>query len=499
MTSAATLPAAQAGSRYLPIAELGQGGMADVLLALMRGAGGFTKLVVLKRLRQNLAEDPELVEMFSHEARLAARLNHPNVVQTYEVDYDAGRYFIAMEWLDGQPMHRLLRAAWSNDALPLDVHLFVLCEALRGLHYAHELQDFDGTPLEVVHRDVSPQNVFVTYEGQVKLVDFGVAKAHARSADTQVGVIKGKVAYMAPEQALGRTVDRRADVFSLGVMLWEAVARRRLWKGLSTSEIAAALAERRIPRLADAVQHAPHGLDAICARAMAPSPDERFSTAAELGQAIERVLERFGRPIDSRRIGAIVHGLFAEERARVRRVIEEQLGHVRLDSIVGPLPTSLPVLGEPSSAADTPSRSRRPSLEPTLREAPDTALSFAEDRRRRHALVGACVAGACVAGAVLFGVAATFALASTPPDARPAAATARPTATSDLPANETQPVVAAEPPVAATRDTGPTHPAASRKEAAPSSYERFEERAFDHRTPANRRARRTLDKEDPWE
>src|SRR5262245_17105669 len=218
-------------SRYHPIAELGQGGMADVLLAMMQGAAGFRKLVVLKRLRPNLADDAELLAMFSDEARLAARLNHPNVVQTYEVGYDAGRHFIAMEWLDGQPLHRLLKAAWAYDALPLDVHLFILCEALRGLHYAHELQDFDGTRLEVVHRDVSPQNVFLTYEGQVKLVDFGVAKAHARSTDTQVGVVKGKVAYMAPEQALGCPVDRRADVFSVGVMLWEAVARRRLWRG----------------------------------------------------------------------------------------------------------------------------------------------------------------------------------------------------------------------------------------------------------------------------
>jgi serine/threonine protein kinase len=188
--------------RYVPILELGRGGMADVKLAVARGPAGFNKLLVVKTLLANIEEDPDFVAMFLDEARLAARLNHPNVVVVNEVGEQEGRYFLAMEYLDGQPLQRVLaRAAKRGEAFPRALWLRILCDALSGLHYAHELKEFDGTKLNVVHRDVTPENVFITYDGVVKLVDFGIAKAVGRTVETKMGVVKGKIGYLSPEQA----------------------------------------------------------------------------------------------------------------------------------------------------------------------------------------------------------------------------------------------------------------------------------------------------------
>ncbi|MCU0657576.1 MAG: serine/threonine protein kinase, partial [Polyangiaceae bacterium] len=165
--------------------------MAEVNLAVASGPAGFNKLVVIKQLRQNLSDDPDFLNMFLDEARLAARLNHPNVVHTYEVVSDRQQNFIAMEYLDGQPLNRIVRDFSKAGGLPLEISLRIISDALGGLHYAHELADYDGTLLNVVHRDVSPHNIFVTYEGQTKVVDFGIAKALNSSSETRSGVIKG--------------------------------------------------------------------------------------------------------------------------------------------------------------------------------------------------------------------------------------------------------------------------------------------------------------------
>src|SRR5262249_39720538 len=189
---------------------LAEGGMADVYLAVTQNAG-FEKLVVIKQLRESLAVDPSFVAMFMDEARLAARLNHPNVVQTLEVgtDPESGLRFLAMEFLEGVPYVRLARLR-ERVPPPLAFHLRVIVEVLRGLHYAHELRDYDGKALNVVHRDVSPQNVMLTFAGGVKVLDFGIAKA-ALATEQRPQDFKGKLEYMAPEQARRESVDRRAD------------------------------------------------------------------------------------------------------------------------------------------------------------------------------------------------------------------------------------------------------------------------------------------------
>jgi serine/threonine-protein kinase len=235
--------------KYRLLAELGRGGMATVYLALVSGPVGFHKLVVIKQIGGEFAEEPEFLTMFLDEARLAARLNHPNVVQTNEVGQDGLRHFICMEYLEGQPLtavtRRLVR---QKPVLSLGMQLRIAVDALAGLHYAHELADFDGTPLGVVHRDVSPHNIFVTYTGQVKVVDFGIAKAMSSASATRPGVLKGKVAYMSPEQARGDAVDRRADIFAMGVILWEMATGKRLFHGLPEIQIVQAVLQADIPR-----------------------------------------------------------------------------------------------------------------------------------------------------------------------------------------------------------------------------------------------------------
>src|SRR5580692_2855373 len=235
--------------KYQLLAVLGRGGMADVFLALSRGPMGFSKLVVLKRLRRALADDKGFRNMFLDEARLAARLNHPNVVHTHEVGEDKGNYFIAMEYLEGQSLNKVIHElSKRGETLPELVCARIISDALAGLHYAHELKDFDGTPLDIIHRDVSPHNVFVTYDGQVKLVDFGIAKAALSQVQTEVGVLKGKVAYMAPEQAMGTDVDGRADIFAMGIVLWELLAQERLMTGESAAATLLRLLQQPIPR-----------------------------------------------------------------------------------------------------------------------------------------------------------------------------------------------------------------------------------------------------------
>jgi serine/threonine-protein kinase len=318
--------------------------MANVYLAVAQGLAGFNKLVVLKLLRQHLATDAETLEMFLHEARLAARLNHPNVVQTYEVGMEGGRHGLIMEYLEGQSLASiwnragkvLMPAAAAGQAtsevqpigrkgFSLRMHLRVLVDALAGLQYAHELADYDGKKLGLVHRDVSPHNVFVTFEGQVKLLDFGIAKASVGHGDrTQTGIIKGKIQYMAPEQMAGDDVDRRADLFSVGVMLWEAATGKRLWKGVADVAIMNRVLNGDFPRPRDVRSEISPELERIIMKAMSVDRNNRHATAFELQAEIEAELAALG-DVKAREVGAYVADLFADVRTDTRSLIEAQL------------------------------------------------------------------------------------------------------------------------------------------------------------------------------
>jgi serine/threonine protein kinase len=281
--------------KYRVIAPLGRGGMARVQLALEVGPAGLWKLVALKELRPELAADAAFVGMFFDEARLAVRLHHPNVVQTFGVETGEGRQRIVMEYLEGQTLGALLARVGGGGLRPA-WHVGLLLDVLSGLQYAHELCDLDGRPLGLVHRDVSPQNVLVTYDGHIKLLDFGIAKAADNRQLTLAGTLKGKVAYMAPEQAaagLGGKVgpiDRRADVFAVGVMLWEALVGRRFGEGQSEVQILSARLLGPGPSVLELRPDADPALAAVCDRAMAHDPAQRYPTASAFFEALEASL-----------------------------------------------------------------------------------------------------------------------------------------------------------------------------------------------------------------
>ncbi len=323
--------------------------MAIVYLALVQGPGGFNKLVVVKELRPELIEEPAFLTMFLDEARLAAKLSHANIVQTNEVGNEGKRTFMAMDYLDGRGLDRVRRRARaSGQDLSLPIHLRILCDMLAGLHHAHTLTDFDGTPLAIVHRDVSPQNVFVTFDGQVKLLDFGIAKAADSLTETRVGVLKGKVSYMSPEQARGQKVDPRADVFSTGVMLWEALTGRKLREGQNDQQMLWALASGDLPRASSIKPWVPPELDAICARAMAWDRDQRYPSAGELQHEIEHYLAVTGTSVSSREVGLCVSELFREDRVTINAMIEAHLARGRGE------PEAIPIL-DVSARGFTPS------------------------------------------------------------------------------------------------------------------------------------------------
>ena len=318
-------PVTKETGKYKLLAELGRGGMANVYLAVARGPSGFNKLVVLKCLRSDLSNDTELLAMFLDEARLAARLNHPHVVQTYEVGEYIGRPVIVMEYLEGQVLSSLVQRAQSTHALPLTLHLRIIIDALEGLHHAHELADYNGKPLGLVHRDISPQNIFVTFDGHVKVLDFGIAKAVTSQSQTATGILKGKVKYMAPEQILNLELDRRADIFAVGVLIWEAAAGRRMWKGASDIQVMNTVVNEGAQSLREANPNVSPELEAIVQKALARDPDQRYPTALELAGALELFIEHTGTGTSSRALGKVMRQLFDEERTRTRAIIEAQL------------------------------------------------------------------------------------------------------------------------------------------------------------------------------
>jgi eukaryotic-like serine/threonine-protein kinase len=418
-TGAATPIASNTLGKYRLVAELARGSMGIVYLGISQGPAGFSKLLVIKELRSEVADDPDFLRMFLDEARLAARLNHANIVQTYEVEDEGGRYFMAMEYLEGQTLHRLLdlaRRPGPGPKPPRAMLLRVLSEALSGLHHAHELCDFDGTPLGVVHRDVSPKNVFLTYDGRAKLMDFGIAKAKDAMHVTVAGMLKGKVTYMAPEQAQNLPVDRRADVFAAGVLLWEMLVGRKLWDKVPINEVLLRLTRHDLPPAPSVlVADLPYELDRICARALAPAREERYPTALEFREDLERYLSDSGEEVHPREVGQFLASAFAEERAARRALIE---GHVR--SIGGPgageiarLPGSAPAesVGRirtvpPPGTGAIPASSYGPPPSPAFGPLPTpiTAISTrppAPERRRTYLAFAALAVVASLATAAL--------------------------------------------------------------------------------------------------
>ncbi len=281
-------------------------------LAKQTGIEGFNRHVVMKRILPHLAEDPEFVQMFLNEAKIASRFNHPNIAQIYDLGEQNGQYFIAMEFIRGEDIGRIMRRAWNTGQwVAQSVALRMISDACQGLYYAHSRTDERGQPLRVVHRDISPQNILVSFDGSVKLVDFGIAKASDQSSNTKSGAIKGKFAYMAPEQAAGKVLDARSDIFALGLVLYELLTGvRPLKRDSELATLQAALECNIEPP--SAVAEVPAELDDVVMQAIAKSPDDRYSDARQMHIALEEFLVAQGAMSTSVQVSQLMETLFAD-------------------------------------------------------------------------------------------------------------------------------------------------------------------------------------------
>ncbi len=390
--------------RYEVLGAIASGGMATVYLARVKGLAGFEREVALKLTHAHLRDDPDFVTSLMDEARLAGRIRHQNVVSVLDVDVAPAGVFIVMDYVDGESLSRLLRSLRKQELqVPLGVALRIMDDALAGLHAAHELEDADGKPLELVHRDVTPHNILLATDGVSRLADFGIAKATSRLGNTSTGLVKGKAAYMSPEQARGELIDRRSDVWSAGVVAWELITGRRLYDAPSDAAILLKVARERPLRAGVVRSGIPRAIDDAVCKALAPDPRDRFETAEAFAEALSLAADQNGLKLDHREVRRffepILTPLLDKRRARIREIKGLRMPD---DPALRSNPTNpLPV---PDRGPDAPTVASRPSGPPRDFGDPsqsgtggvsalDTAVFSA---RPRSWLVGAAAGGIVV-------------------------------------------------------------------------------------------------------
>jgi len=312
--------------KYELLSRLGIGGMAELFVARITAAHGFEKRVALKRILASHADDEQFIEMLLGEARLAATLDHPNIVQVYDVGEVDGTYFFTMEYVFGSDLRKIVRACQTRGTWPgPELVLQIIIGTATGLHYAHEKEREDGELLGLVHRDVSPSNILVSHDGGVKLVDFGIARVSAMQSTTAQGVLKGKVPYMSPEQCRGEPLDRRSDIFSLGIILWELSTRRRLFAGDNDVAVAGKICNNDVPRPSSIVPGYPPELEEIVLKALARDPALRYATAQELQLDLEEYARDARMLLSSARLAGFMGDLFADEIKATKADIRQQI------------------------------------------------------------------------------------------------------------------------------------------------------------------------------
>jgi len=340
--------------KYELLKKVGLGGMAELFLARQSGIEGFEKLIVIKRILPHLADSSEFVQMFLNEARLAARLNHPNVVQIYDLGRVAGTYFIAMEYINGVDLSRVLKKERkAKRFIPTEHAVKMMSYVCEALTYAHNHTDVQGNPLCIVHRDISPHNVLVAFDGGVKLTDFGIAKAATQATKTKAGTLKGKYYYMSPEQCLGRKVDNRSDIFSAGILLYQLMTGRLPFRGDSEFSVLHAIVHDAPRPPSVHREDFPSGLYPILERSMAKHPEDRYKDAAQMQMALDKFLMEQKLVSNTTVIGKYVQSLFPEVIEAMKKARPEDTSDI--DEIIDGLAIAAAERLTPSKPGYTPS------------------------------------------------------------------------------------------------------------------------------------------------
>ncbi len=319
--------------RYRVVEKLESGGMAEVFRAESEGLQGFRKQVAIKRVLPHLSSKKKFISMFLDEARLSAQLSHSNCVQVFDIGVGDNAFFIVMEFVDGANLKSIAdHIKKSGQDFPVEHAVYLCLELCKGLSYAHELTDPQGVPLHIVHRDMSPPNVLVTKHGEVKIVDFGLAKANSQLEKSEPGIIKGKFSYLSPEAAMGQEVDARTDVFAVGIILWELLAGQRLFLGDTDFQTVKRVQAAQVPSISSINKRVPQDLEKIMNRALARDPQVRYTTARQLGLDLSKFLFRFGVPVSTFDVAQLVQGAMKERQRHrpiqasiIDKLIEEAL------------------------------------------------------------------------------------------------------------------------------------------------------------------------------
>ena len=364
--------------RYELVHRLGHGGMATVFLGRATGRAGFEKLVAVKVIHPHLANEPEFVEMFLDEARIAARLHHPHLVQILDADEDDGVYYMVMEYVEGDTLASLVRQLRKHDQrLPLSAVLQIAADAAEGLACAHELADRDGEPYGLVHRDISPHNLLVGMDGHTKVVDFGIMKAAGKRSNTLTGQLRGKLSYMSPEQAKGRTLDQRTDLFALGAVIWELCTNKRLFEAATESETLELVAACDVPTLGDERPDLPAGLEAVLRKALARDAKERYQTAQQMLRDIRGLQRDIEVDVDPRaELSKVMHKHFSGRVEYIRAAVRRRESGESRGSSASMLSEPVAANGGDSTALLSPPRGHSPG--------PGTRAADSVEARAQH-------------------------------------------------------------------------------------------------------------------